>query len=80
MRKQNNNLNGRLLGIFFLGFLLLNYPIFSLVNKDRLLFGLPLLYIYIFVVWGFLIAFVYWVIRRNLETAAGSVAGNDRDA
>lgn len=80
MQKNKNNLNGRLLGIFFLGCLLFNYPIFSLVNRDQLLFGLPLLYVYLFAVWGVLIALVFWVIRKDSGTTTDNMSGNGGNA
>ena len=45
----------RLIALFLLGLVLLNYPILSLLNIDIRLFGFPLLYIYIFSTWGLLI-------------------------
>ena len=45
---RDSKLNKRLAALFLLGCVLLNYPILSLVNLDILIFGLPLLYVYIF--------------------------------
>ena len=45
----------RLIALFLFGLILLNYPILSLFNINIMIFGFPLLYIYIFCVWGFLI-------------------------
>ena len=45
----------RLIALFLLGLVLLNYPILSLLNIDIRLFGFPLLYLYIFSTWGLLI-------------------------
>ena len=45
----------RLVALFLFGFALFNYPILSLLNLDISVFGLPLLYIYIFGIWGLLI-------------------------
>ena len=47
--------NKRLVALFLLGCVLLNYPILSLVNLQILIFGLPLLYVYLFGVWCLLI-------------------------
>jgi hypothetical protein len=80
MEKHSSIFSGRLLGVFFLGCLLFNYPIFSLVNKDILLFGLPLLYVYLFTIWGVLIAFVYWVVRKDAETDSDNLSGNSDNA
>jgi hypothetical protein len=55
---QNNNKNKRLISLFFLGSLLLNYPILSLFNVKTLVFGIPLLCLYIFSVWLALILLI----------------------
>jgi hypothetical protein len=47
--------NKRLVALFLFGFVLLNYPILSLVNLNVFVFGLPLQFIYIFGIWGLLI-------------------------
>jgi hypothetical protein len=48
--------SGRLIALSILGFLLFNYPILALFNNSHTLFGVPVLYAYIFAVWGLLIA------------------------
>ena len=45
----------RLVAIFLFGFALLNYPLLSLFKPDVLIFGLPLLYVYVFAGWCLLI-------------------------
>jgi hypothetical protein len=39
------------MGLFLLGCVLFNYPILTLFNQRVALFGIPLLYLYLFVVW-----------------------------
>jgi len=56
--------NKRLISIFFLGSLLLNYPMLSLFNMKKNLFGLPLLYGYIFAVWSILVLFISMITRK----------------
>ena len=53
---RDSKKNKRLVALFLLGCVLFNYPILSLVNLKTLIFGLPLLYAYIFGVWCLLIA------------------------
>jgi len=48
--------NQRLVALFLLGCLLFNYPLLSLFNNPVEIFGIPLLYAYLFAVWGLLIA------------------------
>ena len=55
----------RLIVIFVIGCLLLNYPLVSIVNKSRLLAGIPLLFIFIFGVWLLLILLTAIVLRQK---------------
>ena len=55
----------RLTALFLLGFLLLNYPIVSLFAGTKHLFGIPLLYAYVFFAWALLIACMAAVIERR---------------
>ncbi len=45
----------RHLALFLLGLVLLSPPLLSIFNGPGWLFGIPLLYIYLFAVWGVLI-------------------------
>ncbi len=45
----------RLLGLFVLGWLLLNFPLFSIWDRDEFVFGWPLLPTAAFVIWLLLI-------------------------
>ena len=51
----------RLVAIAVLGFLLFNYPLLALFNRPGTVFGIPVLYAYIFAVWLLTIALVAWV-------------------
>ena len=53
---RDSKKNKRLVALFLLGCVLLNYPILSLVNLNIMIFGLPLLYVYLFGVWCLLIS------------------------
>ena len=55
----------RLTALFLLGCMLLNYPIASLFAGDALIFGVPLLYAYIFFAWALLIAWMAMVVERR---------------
>ena len=46
----------RFVTLCMLGVLLFNFPILALFNVPGTLFGVPLLYLYIFAAWGLLIA------------------------
>jgi hypothetical protein len=53
----------RLVAVFLMGMLLLFSPIIALPDRPQLLFGLPVLYLYLFTVWALLIAAMAWIVR-----------------
>jgi hypothetical protein len=55
----------RLTALFMLGALLFNYPILALFNQPSMVFGIPLLYAYIFAAWALLIAMMALVVERG---------------
>ena len=55
----------RLIAVFLLGCLLFNYPLLYLFNADHRIFGVPLLYVYVFAAWALLIVLVALVITRS---------------
>jgi hypothetical protein len=55
----------RLIALFLLGWVLFNFPLLSLFNRPATLFGIPILYIYIFAAWAAVIALVAWVVERR---------------
>lgn len=54
----------RLVGLFLLGCLLFNYPLLVLFNVRATVFGVPLLYAYLFAAWALLIALVALIMER----------------
>ncbi|MBL0208061.1 MAG: hypothetical protein IPP84_08845 [Propionivibrio sp.] len=57
----------RLIATFLGGCLLFNYPVLSLFDRGADLFGIPLIYAYIFAAWAGLIAIMAWFIERPIE-------------
>ena len=55
----------RLAALFLLGFLLFNYPLLSLFADRGTVFGIPLLYAYVFLVWALLIGLMALVVERR---------------
>ncbi|MDP2370138.1 hypothetical protein [Rhodoferax sp.] len=55
----------RLVAIVLLGCVLFNYPVLSLFSKPGTWLGIPLLYLYLFAVWAFLIGLTAYVIERR---------------
>lgn len=57
----------RLVAAFLCGCLLFNYPLLSLFDTGSAVFGVPLLYAYVFVAWAGLIAMMAWIIEGQSE-------------
>jgi hypothetical protein len=55
----------RLAALFLLGCLLLNYPLVSLFSGTAEIFGVPLLYIYVFGAWAVVIGLMAVVVERS---------------
>jgi hypothetical protein len=55
----------RLVALCMLGCLLFNYPILALFNRPGVVLGVPILYGYIFAVWGVLIALMALVVETK---------------
>lgn len=55
----------RLAALFLAGWLLLDFPLLALWDRDVTVFGLPLLPVALFAVWGALIALAGWVVERS---------------
>ena len=57
----------RLLALFVAGWLLLNFPLLALWDRDATLFGLPLFPAALFMLWAGLIALVAWAVERSAD-------------
>jgi hypothetical protein len=55
----------RLVGVFLLGCLLFNYPLLALFNVRATVFGVPLLYAYLFCAWALLIVLATFIMERT---------------
>ena len=54
----------RLICIFLLGTVLFNFPRLALFNVGATLFGIPVLFAYLFLAWAALILLMYLAIER----------------
>jgi hypothetical protein len=63
--QRTNARNERLVALFLLGLLLFNYPLLTLFNAPRVVLGVPLLYLYLFVAWAAVILIAAIVVRRT---------------
>ena len=64
---QNRLKSGRLIALFFMGVVLFNYPILSLFNRNLMLMGIPVLYLYVFLVWCLVIGCIILVTNAHRE-------------
>lgn len=55
----------RLTALCLLGFLVFNYPVLALFNLPAAVFGIPVLYAWIFCAWAVLIALMAWVVEKR---------------
>ena len=63
---NRNFLTGqRLIAISLLGLLTLNYPLLTVVNRSETVFGIPVLYVYLFALWTAVILLCAWVVERS---------------
>jgi hypothetical protein len=63
---RRSDLTGpRLVAVFLLGSVLLNYPILAIFTRAERVAGIPLLYGYVFGAWILLIGLMAWVIESH---------------
>jgi len=62
--RQSALMKQRLVAVFLCGVFLLYSPVISLFEQARLWFGVPVLYLYLFTVWGVLVAVMAWITER----------------
>ena len=66
MAERTKRRSERLIALFVLGVLALNYPLLSIFAADARLFGIPVLVVYLFVAWAVFIFLTWWIVgRRN---------------
>jgi hypothetical protein len=55
----------RLVALCMLGCVLFNFPLLALFNVPGTIYGVPVLYAYVFFAWAVLIALMAWVIEKR---------------
>lgn len=55
----------RLVALFGLGLLLMNFPLLSLFSQEYLVFGMPMLYVYLYGAWALIIGLLAWLMARR---------------
>jgi hypothetical protein len=68
--------------LFLLGVFLFNPPLLSIFDLPRQLFGVPLLYVYLFACWGALLLLVAFIIEKGgdaeeVQDSRDEAAGED---
>lgn len=65
---NRENINGmRLIGLFFLGMLLFNFPLLYLFNRPTTVLGIPILYVYLFISWWVIILLTLFISRARTD-------------
>lgn len=64
MMPETKRQHERLTAVFIIGVILLNYPLLSIFSRVRLLFGVPVLYLYLFIIWFIFIGCVAVVLEK----------------
>jgi uncharacterized membrane protein len=54
--------------LFILGIILINFPFLQIFNRADLVFGLPLMFLYLFIGWAISILIVYLFTLANQNT------------
>lgn len=70
----------RLATLCILGWVLFNYPILSLFNREVLFCGIPLLYVFLFLGWGGLVFFMACVTMARPGSSPSDSGENKRPA
>lgn len=66
-----SNRTTRLIGLFLLGYLLFNHPLISLFNHPTMVWGIPLLYVYLFGVWALIIILMALIAKGKSRPSTG---------
>ena len=64
-RTMSDDSATKLMLAFAAFFLLLNFPLLAIFDRQTLLWGVPSLYFYLFFVWLGLIVVVFWIVHNR---------------
>jgi len=62
----------RLIGLLLIGLIAINYPLLALFSKTVLWFGIPALYLYLFVFWALFIGLAAAVMKKRDSSGSGA--------
>ena len=69
----------RVISLLVAGIALLNYPIMSMFSKSGLVFGFPVLYFYLFLVWGLIIGAMALILHDRPQKPSSSTAEKEQE-
>jgi len=77
---DSRSITGRYIGLFLLGCFLFCYPVLTIFNLPYRLFGIPLLFFYLFAVWSLLISLIVFCakISDTVYPPGADTAGNNK--
>ena len=78
--KQAGDTGEKSLALFLLGLLLFSPPLLSLFSVERVVAGIPLLYLYLFSAWGLLIALIGMTAARRAGRKSAAAKARERGA
>ncbi len=55
----------KIIGLTILFGLLFNFPFIGIFNRPNIIFGFPILYLYIFLTWLIFIGLLFWTVEKN---------------
>jgi hypothetical protein len=64
VRNPSVLMNQRLVALFVIGCLLFSYPLLALFNHQGEIFGIPVLFAYLFIGWAAFIVLLYCIVRK----------------
>lgn len=64
---SNRRRGERLVAVAFAGIMALNFPLLDLFDRVALVFGVPLLYLYLFLAWALLIGAIAAISERKVS-------------
>jgi hypothetical protein len=74
---RNTVTGDRLIALFLLGVLLLTPPMMAIFNVEELVFGIPLLFLYLFGAWLIVVLLLALILRTGNEAEGGGATGTD---
>ena len=76
---DNRSITGRYIGLFLFGCFLFCYPVLTIFNLEEDLFGIPVLFFYMFTAWSLLIVFIVLCgkIPDKFNPSEPDIAGNE---